>query len=97
MSRSPLSEADKRAVDMLLDELPRSQVTAASGFTSPAKSVVEPAQLDAARRFLSLLDTWEAPEPPVDLVARTLARVGMHPNALGDAETFRPSDGRLDA
>ena len=65
---------------MLLD---RSR--SAVGFA--AESSVDPARLNAVSSVLHLLDNLPAAEPPADLMARTLERVGAadHRNALPPA------------
>ena len=88
MKSPQLNEADKRAVDMLLDELPQSRIAAAAGYTASAKSVANPESLDAARLVMSLLEHYEVPEPPTDLVARCMARIG---HSVGS--TTQPSEG----
>ena len=66
---------------MLLD-----QSRSAVGFA--AQSNVDPARLNAANALLHLLDNLPAEEPPADLLARTLSRVGaesavMLPSTVG--------------
>lgn len=92
MSRDQLDEADKRAVDMLLNQLPQSHD---SNYT-PSLSAVDPARLEAARRTLHLLDNYEVGEPPADLLARTMARVGQAPSHEAPLYGKLPSN-RLDA
>lgn len=79
MPAPQLGEADKRAVDMLLDQLPQTAADSVAGFTTSAGSVVQPERLAGVRRTLSLLDHLVAPDPPSDLLTRTLARIERSP------------------
>lgn len=78
MKGPQLGEGDKRAVDMLLDNLP-SASTAASAFHATHNGIVEPELLNATRRLLSRLDAYEVGDPPADLVSRTMARIHATP------------------
>jgi hypothetical protein len=82
-----LRPEDRQAIDMLLD---RSR--SAVGFASEAN--VDPARLSAVSTVLHLLDNLPPADPPADLVARTLQRVGAeadHRTAL--PPTLRPALG----
>jgi hypothetical protein len=84
MKRKKLRTDDSRAVDLLLDRSHCAKQTGRGVFASPA---VEPAvrkRLGNVERLLHLLDASVAPDPPHDLVARTLRRIesGTHQSAL---------------
>lgn len=64
--RLTLHPHDARAVDRLLD----------SSAVAVSDRSLEPQRMEQARHLLELLDVLPAPEPPTDLVARTLARCG---------------------
>jgi len=85
MARQLRSE-DRQAIDLLLD---RSQ--SAVGFA--AESKVDPARLNAVSSVLHLLDNLTADEPPADLLARTLERVGATDNRNALPPSVRPALG----
>jgi hypothetical protein len=75
-----LRPEDREAVDLLLDGS-RSAV----GFAAEAS--VDPAALKTVSSVLHLLDNLPTTEPPADLMARTLERVGA---ATGDDRVALP-------
>lgn len=68
-----LNEADRAAVDLLFDRLHAANGTAngGEGVVIVTENVSEN-RLSAVQRILSVLDHAPAPEPPSDLVVRTL-------------------------
>jgi hypothetical protein len=81
-----LRPEDRQAVDMLLDHS-RSAV----GFA--AESGVDPARLNAVSAVLHLLDNLPAADPPADLLARTLERVGAAEDRNALPPALRPALG----
>lgn len=75
-----LIEADRAAVDLLLDRT-NAATTIATASANPGDSVfamagpVSDQRLEAVRKFLSLLDEIPVTEPPADLASRAIARV----------------------
>jgi hypothetical protein len=67
-----LSPSDKHAIDMLLDHMQHESNRSAKPLAAAGLSGD---RLKAAKKVLSLLDTWVLPEPSADLAASTLARV----------------------
>ena len=65
-----LSNEDRRAIDLLLDQA----TTANHSFTSSTETV-DTNRVHAIEKILHLLDGYEAAEPPTDLVARTMKRI----------------------
>lgn len=86
MKAPQLSESDKRAVDMLLNELAQSSLDEA-GF-SVSSNVVNPKSLHAARMVLSRLEHLDAGEPASDLVTRCMARIDR---AIRNGEIASPA------
>jgi hypothetical protein len=89
-----LSDDDGRAVDLLLNQT-GGQANGngngnggATSFVSPATRV-QAARLNSAERLLQLLDADVAPEPPADLVERTLRRIEQAAEA-GHEPATRP-------
>ncbi|HUB23984.1 MAG TPA: hypothetical protein VL992_01045 [Tepidisphaeraceae bacterium] len=66
-----LNDSDKRALDVLLDVMQHSTAKSGKPIAMPGGSTE---RIQAARRLLSLLDSWAMPDPAVDLAARTVAR-----------------------
>ena len=73
-----LSDADRTAVDLLLD---RTQAAGANGNGGGNDGVVmisnavSDERLSAVQMVLSALSSMQAPEPPSDLATRTLQRI----------------------
>lgn len=79
-----LGDADRRAVDLVLD---RSLLDNAGGFVQPN---LPPHHVHSVEKILSLLHYLPVDEPPADLVNRTLRRVDAAP-AIDTAHARRPS------
>jgi len=79
-----LSDEDGRAVDLLLDR-PASKgdgngnhdgtSSHAAGAVAPAANGQAQRRIEAATSVLDLLSNLEAPEPPADLLERTLRKI----------------------
>lgn len=77
-----LSEADARAVDLLLDRAVSSaQGNGDGAMYAASHSGVSNEQVAAVERVLKLLDVMPAADPGQDLVRRTLERIGAHTDA----------------
>jgi hypothetical protein len=74
-----LSEDDRRAIDMLLDQglSPEASGSGRGGFAAPAVDELR-ARLRNAGELLGMLGHMPSPEPSQDLVARTLRYVERH-------------------
>ncbi|MGD1277820.1 MAG: hypothetical protein ABR964_11445 [Tepidisphaeraceae bacterium] len=79
-----LGDADRRAVDLVLD---RSLPDNAGGFVQPN---VSPHRVRSVEKILSLLHYLPVEEPPADLVSRTLRRVNAAP-AIDPPDAEGPS------
>jgi hypothetical protein len=66
-----LSDGDRRAVDFLMNHT-ESQSPMHAFDTA---SQIEPSRLQAAEKIFAVLQSFPAPEPSPDLVARTIRRV----------------------
>ncbi len=80
-----LTSEDRDAIDLLLDRaasapaaLPQAQGQSPPHRYAPAAA---PAQVEAVRKVLGTLQVLPVVDPPVDLVSRTLARIGAQPNS----------------
>jgi hypothetical protein len=81
MRKLVLSEADSRAVDLLLNH---ACVVTAVGHCDP----VPHQRIEAARRLLSHLDKMPPVEPPTGLIRRTMERIERATGvAIGDPVT----------
>ena len=77
MMTRKLSDADRTAVDLLLD---RTQAAGANGNGGNdgvvmMSNAVSDERLSAVQKVLSALSSMQAPEPPSDLATRTLQRI----------------------
>ena len=73
-----LTEDDRRAIDLLLDQglSPDASGGGRAGFAPPTFDGVR-ARLRHASEFLKVLNAMPVSEPPADLVARTMARIDV--------------------
>ena len=72
-----LGKEDRRAVDLLLeraDGVGSSTPAVEQLFAAPVQANFE-RRLDAVDKVLSLLDLMPVPQPPADLVSRTMRRI----------------------
>src|SRR5438067_2102014 len=73
-----LGKDDRRAVDLLLERADgvgdNSTPALERLFAAPVQGNFE-RRLDAVENILSLLDLMPAPEPPMDLVSRTMRKI----------------------
>jgi hypothetical protein len=67
-----LKEADRLAVDMLLDS--SAVASSSSGYAAPANAASND-RVDAASRMLRMLDAMPMMDPPADLMAKTMRRI----------------------
>ena len=68
-----LSNDDRCAVDLLLEHAQPGQGMSPCFTQAPSAQLEQ--RLSQVEKILHLLDLDTAPEPPVDLVARTMARI----------------------
>jgi hypothetical protein len=80
--RVNLTEEDKRAIDLLLDQGLSADATSSgrTGYAAPAIDDIR-ARLRKASSVLSLLQHLPVAEPPADLVARTMRLIDDPENA----------------
>jgi len=82
MMTRKLSDADRTAVDLLLD---RTQAAGGNGNGGDGmvmmSNAISDERLSAVQKVLSALDALAAPEPPSDLATRTLQRIARATNA----------------
>jgi len=64
---------DGQAIDLLLDQSERSRDMSSASYAQPNEGVFH--RVASAQKVLSVLDLWEAEEPPVDLIQRTMSRI----------------------
>jgi hypothetical protein len=80
-----LHPEDCRAIDLLLDQGVRAGgVNNARSLTS-STSAVDRDRLVAVQRVLGLLAMMPAPEPPANLISKTLARIERAPSPAAHA------------
>lgn len=86
-----LREEDRRALDLLLDRGPAASAQADGGalYAGPAGQVSQE-RVRSAEKVLHLLDLLPDAEPPQDLVARTLRRLGASVPTVAAAPMFAP-------
>jgi hypothetical protein len=90
MMTRKLSDADRAAVDLLLDRTQAAKAAGGAGGNGNSgnggdgmvmmSNAVSDERLSAAQKVLSALDAMAAPEPPVDLTVRTLQRIARAAN-----------------
>lgn len=80
--RMNLTDEDKRAIDLLLDQGLSASATSGgrAGYVAPAVDDVR-ARMRRAGEVLSLLQHMPVAEPPADLVARTMRLIDAPENA----------------
>lgn len=85
--RVQLSNEDRNAIDMLLDQGLSPQATSGgrAGFAPPSPDDIR-LRLARVNDLLGLLRNFPAADPPVDMVARTMQFVGNAPAAPGEFE-----------
>jgi hypothetical protein len=100
MMTRKLSDADRTAVDLVLDHL--QAAGAGNGNGNGGDGVVMVSQsvsderLSAVQRVLSALDAMPAAEPPSDLAVRTLQKIARAGDAAARPMTQQPQQPFID-
>lgn len=84
-----LSDIDGRAVDLFLDQ----GAEAVNGGVKPIYSAVPQERIVAVEQLLSLLDHMQLPEPPENLLMRTMQKIDRQ---AGTSQAQLPSRPTLD-
>lgn len=79
-----LSNDDKVAIDLILDRTLTPMQSMSSTQTAAAGHV------NAVQTLVGLLNSFKVEEPPLDLVARTLARIDQSVNTTGAIAADHP-------
>jgi hypothetical protein len=80
-----LSDADSRAVDLLLDRgNSLSGEKSTRSFVTPGD--IAPKRVEAAEKILGMLQLMPAADPPADLLGKTMSRVDQAIRALEGAQ-----------
>jgi hypothetical protein len=80
-----LTDADSRAVDLLLDRgNSLSNEKSTGSFVTPGG--IAPKRVEAAEKILAMLQLMPAADPPADLLSKTMTRVDQAIRALEGAQ-----------
>jgi len=93
-----LSDADRTAVDLVLDRLQAAgngNGNGGDGVVMVSQSVSDE-RLSAVQRVLSALDAMPAAEPPSDLAVRTLQKIARAGDAAARPMTQQPQQPFID-